>query len=397
MSQITYNSEKITKKRVRFTAAATEVLKAGYMFCYNADYGTATESDQSRAVYVEKPAAGNLQNFAGWLSEGQAGKSVVSGETYMLDLVHPTARGQKIPVFTDQNCTIDSTVLTLVAGQWYAGGVSEGPEIGRAMQTVDRSSTNGTVLALVGSVGSWSVPVAGTGYSAAIWDNIDLDGLRKNPGLGILYENDFLDADNLTTAEGWTISQTTTGTLSLVAEEGGVLKADSAGSTTADDGVQAQLLNCRVLPAAGRKIAFEARVKMNDATDQYFVGLAATDTTLIAAGVLDDASDKIGFYHEAASTDNKISSVCARTTADDKTADVAANVDDTYAMLGFVQDGLTSAKFYVNGVLVETGTTTASLPNAALCLSLASQIEVAGADAELSVDYVRVAQTGGRS
>jgi len=47
--------------------------------------------------------------------------------------------------------------------------------------------------------------------------------------------------------------------------------------------------------------------------------------------------------------------------------------------------------------LVEKGTTAANIPNAAMCLSLVSQIEVAGADAELSVDWVKIAQLGARA
>jgi len=136
---------------------------------------------------------------------------------------------------------------------------------------------------------------------------------------------------------------------------------------------------------------------MNDATDQYFVGLAATDTTLIAAGVIDDVSDKCGFFHHAESTDNKISSITARADADDATADVANNTDDTYITVGFRISGLTSVEFYVNGALVEKGITAANIPNAAMCLSLVSQIEVAGEDAELSVDWVKIAQLGARA
>jgi hypothetical protein len=56
---------------------------------------------------------------------------------------------------------------------------------------------------------------------------------------------------------------------------------------------------------------------MNDATDQYFIGLAATDTTLIAGGVWMMLRQG-GLYHEAASTDNKISLCYRENHADDK-------------------------------------------------------------------------------
>jgi len=126
--------------------------------------------------------------------------------------------------------------------------------------------------------------------------------------------------------------------------QGGVLTVTSATGDSADDGINAQLKNCMFKPAAGVKIWFEARVKMSDATQQYFIGLAGVDTTLIASGVLDDVVDKCGFYHEAASTDNKISAVSSRLTS---------------------------------------------------CLSAVAQYE--SADGVMSVDWVKIAQEGGRS
>jgi hypothetical protein len=134
---------------------------------------------------------------------------------------------------------------------------------------------------------------------------------------------------------------------------------------------------------------------MTDATQQFFIGLAGVDTTLMASGALDDVVDKAGFYHEAASTDDKISSVCSRTSTDDKTADVAANADNTYVKLGFVIDGLDSVTFYVNGVAVETGTTANTIPNAVMCLSFFAGYE--GAAGVMHVDWVRILQEGGRA
>jgi hypothetical protein len=150
-------------------------------------------------------------------------------------------------------------------------------------------------------------------------------------------------------------------------------------------------------PAAGRKIWFEARVKMNDATDQYFIGLAGVCTALISSGALDDTVDKCGFYHEAVSTDNYISAVSSRTTSEEKNTDVGTNADATWVMLGFVIDGLDRVDFYRNGVLVAHCTDADDIPNAVMCLSAVAQIEVAGADAEMSVDMVRIAQEGGRN
>jgi len=91
-------------------------------------------------------------------------------------------------------------------------------------------------------------------------------------------------------------------------------------------------------------------------------------------------------------------SVCAaRADAEDIDADKATTVDDTYIKLGFVIDGLTSIKWYADGVLVHTSSVTANIPNAVMCLTYVAQTEGAAKDAEMSVDWVRILQEGARS
>jgi len=403
--------------RVRVYYEGTSTIKEGAPLSYNYDtttnwFGgsvsigavtastTTAEGSQNEGKYirVEDVTADNQEFFAGVVAKGGwVGKA----GPRTLDIYVPN--GAIVPIWTDKSVAIKDPLylehgqLTLV----NATQVGMGHRVGVCVETIDRSSTAGLALARLDGISSSESTVVngtlGVGPSEDLWEDCPWDEIAKNPGLGIVYFDDFMGPANLVTAEGWTITQVTTGTLSLVASEGGELKFDSAGSTTADDGVQAQLLNCRFLPVAGKTIWFEARVKMNDATDQYFIGLAATDTTLIASGVIDDVSDKCGFFHHAASTDNKISSITARAAADDATADVATNTDATYMTVGFRISGLTSVEFYVNGVLVETGSTAANIPNAAMCLSGVAQIEGTGADAEMSVDWVKIAQLGARA
>lgn len=375
----------------------TNVL--GYCKGATAAIGTTTDEgyqNEGKFLLVEDVTAANAFAFAGVVATSEhAGKT---GPRW-LDIYIPN--GAIVPVRTDKSIVIKDPLYleygekTLVNATQVGMGVC----VAESVETVDRSDTAGVVLArlTLPKQNSLYNGTLGVAPSELLWSDCPWDEIARNPGLGITYFNDFIGTENLVTAEGWVITAVNSGTLSLVASEGGELKADSNGHDAADDGVQAQLLNCRFLPAAGKTIWFEARVKMNDATDQYFVGLAATDTTLIASGVIDDASDKCGFFHHAASTDDKISSITARTSADDATADVAANVDATYTTLGFRISGLTSVEFYVNGVLVETGVTAANIPNAAMCLSLVSQTEATDADAELSVDWVKIAQLGARA
>lgn len=237
---------------------------------------------------------------------------------------------------------------------------------------------------------------AGAGPSPLIWNGAKVLDVMLDPTAGFYYFNDFLGQIDATTGDGWTLTQSnSTGTISgLATDQGGVLVVASAGST-ADDSINAQLTNCLFKPAAGITIRFEARVNMTDATQQYFLGLAGVNTALLGSGAIDDTVDKCGFFHHAASTDNKISSITARTSADDATANVANNADNTYVKLGFVIDGLTSVTFYVNGVVVETGTTAADIPNAVMCLSAFAGYETAAAT--MHIDWVRILQEGGRA
>jgi len=360
---------------------------------------TTTEGSQNEGkwIRVEEPSNANRRFFAGVIAKGSRGIGAVGPSE--VDIYVPN--GAVVPVYTDRSVSInEGAYIELAANTVINNGTGNGPQVGWFDETIDRGSVAGLALVRLIEPDMSTMAAAstlGVGFSPLLWGDCPLDKIKSDPGLGIHYFNDFLNAENTVDTEAWEDSSVTTGTLSLVAAEGGALIADSAGNTTADDGAEWQLLNCRFLPAAGTNIWFEARVKMNDATDQYYVGLAATDVTLMASGVLDDVVDKCGFFHEAASTDDKISSVTARTSVDDKTVDVAANADGTYMTVGFKITGITTVDFYVNGALVESGAVTANVPNAAMCLSLVSKIEGTGADAELTIDWIQIAQDVARA
>jgi hypothetical protein len=413
MSQVMRKGEKTAKKKVYFTG--TDTLYAGYHLCYDADAVRAAETNVAitaandsaktaaneyieRANRVEKPSTTNLRHYAGAVVEEYDGKvGPCSIEIYV-----PVSRGQKVMIRTEESCTIDQTVLSLKAGSYDAGGEGEGPAIALACQTVDRSSTSGLVQALLVGPEHAHVlngSVAGAaGQSPLIWDGVPWEKLISgaNPGLGFAYFRDYLDEIDVTTADGYVITQSnSTGLIrGLATDQGGVLQVDSDGST-ADDSVNVQLTNCAVLPAAGVKICFEARVNMNDATQQYFLGLCEVNTAILASGAVEDTDDKVGFLHVAADTDNKISSVTARAAADDITADVADNVDNTYMTVGFVIDGITTVTFYVNGVAVESGALTANTPNKLMVLSMFAGYESAAA--LMDIDWVKLCQIGGRA
>ena len=272
-----------------------------------------------------------------------------------------------------------------------------------AVVTNENFATIVTPATLVSEIDSTetSGTAAAAGPSPLIWDGSLWAAVDLDPSKGYKYFNDYLGTVDITTTDGYTLTQTTTGGITgSVTEDGGALFLDSAGNGTADDGIEAQLTNCLFKPVAGRTIRFEARVKMNDTSaniSQFAIGLAGIDTSLIDAGVVDDTVDKAMFFRHAATTGDRLSVIAAKTTAEDIDVDKVTTVDATYIKLGFVIDGVTDIKWYADGVLVHTSAELANIPNAVMCLSYVSKTEGASKDSELTVDWVRILSEGART
>ncbi|HUU59217.1 MAG TPA: hypothetical protein VMZ50_06720 [Phycisphaerae bacterium] len=156
MSQVTYKSEKVSKKRVYYTGGDT--LQEGYCLSYDRDYGTASASEIARAYRVEKPAAANLKYFAGVVAEEDSGKT---GPCWVSVIEPQPNPGRLVKVYTDQDCTLGTTKLAVQNASYAAGAAgSSNVTVATAMQTVDRSETNGTVLAQLEGASSIEVDVA---------------------------------------------------------------------------------------------------------------------------------------------------------------------------------------------------------------------------------------------
>jgi len=97
------------------------------------------------------------------------------------------------------------------------------------------------------------------------------------------------------------------------------------------------------------------------------------------------------FGHHTGTAD-KMNTIISDDATQDETADVADMTDTVWVKVGFIIDGVTSVKFYVNGKLVETGSTAGTIPNEAMVLTCVAQYEAK--DTILSVDWVRIAQVG---
>lgn len=144
--------------------------------------------------------------------------------------------------------------------------------------------------------------------------------------------------------------------------ENGVLTLTST-ATTDNDGALVQAVNTSFLVKSGKKLMFEARVKVSDADQcDMFIGLADTAATdpeaVVAAGLA-----RVGFeLLDGAAT---INTVIDNDTSATKTVLTQTMSDDTYVRLGFRTEGA-SVRFYVNRVLVSTQ----SIPSAIAAVTL---------------------------
>ncbi len=107
--------------------------------------------------------------------------------------------------------------------------------------------------------------------------------------------------------------------------------------------------------------------------------------------------NKAGFDRYGETTGDSVSVVAARTSAEVVDVDKVTVADDTFIKLGFKINGIDSIEWYADGVLVHTSSVAANIPNAVMRLLYVAQTEGASKDAELSIDWVRVLQTGGRA
>ncbi|MCP4598513.1 hypothetical protein [Neptuniibacter sp.] len=142
-NQITYNSEKIAKKKVVLTnnTGASLTIRGGYAVCYDQ-----SQTDISQAYSVLRPATANLGYFAGVITEEYDGKIVANGATINIEIYIPTKYGQVVPVWISEDHSANVALLEPTNGTFV---LLEGSTT-KVAQTVgqdNRSVTNGTTLA----------------------------------------------------------------------------------------------------------------------------------------------------------------------------------------------------------------------------------------------------------
>lgn len=184
----------------------------------------------------------------------------------------------------------------------------------------------------------------------------------------------------------WTVVKDSSATVAIVADTMGGEIALTSATTTDDDGASIQG-NEVFLPAAGRTIWFEARIKIADATEQdLFVGLCENFATNPEAALA--ASNRIGFQKNDGSTLFLTKTEVADTETSTTTEIAAAAA--TYVTLGFKVNGVGSVEFYINRNRVATHTT---VPATELAPAIFHLSGVNTGTKSLTADYVLVVAT----
>ena len=427
MSQVLYNHEKTYKKHVFYTG--TDTLRVGYALCYDADAvrsagssdavtagsksaKTAADFYDERAIRVEKPTVDNIKHFAGAVVEEYDG---TEGPAF-IEIYVPMSCGQKVDVWTEENCTIDTTLLSVKQGSYAFGAVDEGAVVARALQTKDRSSPNGTVQALlfslshadtVGEVVSANSRITVQLPTEAIWKNFNLEELKNNPFAGSYFEADFkrdsdypgnvfVDATYAASAAGKTAIE---GIYSGVSANGELIL-----STTTDNSAAEAMWNCPITISGGTKWAFEARIKTSTITgdkSSFFIGLMLGQ--LLAGDLITDAGaaiqgeGSVGFLHLDADT-TEVDVIYDETgqTIVVHDNDIVTLEADTYITVGMYFDG-TDIQVYLNGAntadpMLSTDIDDVDFPTAKVFNPVIATKGGHGDDALVTVDWIRVAQ-----
>jgi hypothetical protein len=204
-----------------------------------------------------------------------------------------------------------------------------------------------------------------------------------------IFFDDFLASVNDATNQ-WIVVKDT-GATALVGTgdvENGALTLTST-ATTDDDGGSIQRAETTFLVKSGKKLWFEARVKVSDADQgEMFVGLADNFATDPEAVIVEGVA-RVGFeLIDGAAT---INTVIDNDTAATKTVLSSSMSDDTYVRLGFRTDGA-SIRFYVNRALVSTQSIPAAIAAVTLGPAFFHLSGNASGTHTAAIDYILAAQ-----
>lgn len=207
-------------------------------------------------------------------------------------------------------------------------------------------------------------PAINPTHRTGVWRKAPLLEYMHDPSVGVLLDECWQSYDPEATNGDYVLTQATTGAGAISTAAPGVLELDS-NSTTATQGAQIQRVKSAFVPASGKDLWFEAKIKIVDTYDkaEVFVGLSEIDTSVIATSA-NSSANHIGWQ---CVTDDGVLLFSSEKAGAGATKAAATLAEATYVRLGFHYDGTAdTVQQYIDGVAVGTAHVTANIPVVAL-------------------------------
>jgi len=310
-----------TKEMIDVYYTGSDTLKPGQVLCYDSNYagytaGTTaenlTENIRRRASYVEKPGLDNLDHIAGYVAFGQPN---LTGPR-VIKIIPFEGQIDRAAVLYGNLSFTAGDLLGLAPGSYNISKWTVGPVLGMVQETVDRSTTAGTVRAWFGAL------QISESQKAAKCVRF-FDDFTGDKQAGAADVNAYLISG---TSASMPFADDTNGGVGVITM-----------STTNIAGIQ--LNGEPFVCQANKPLFFRARVAASSisATSADFVGVAITDTSLTAS----DPSDYVAFK-----TANGVLTLESRKASGTKAtlATGTTLVAATFTDLAFYWDG--NATFY---------------------------------------------------
>lgn len=130
------------RRRVKYVGAAGDILLAWTAVCFDHDNSTVA----SRTVVVETPSIANIRYPAGVITDTSAMTVDASGEAWIEIIPFNNVEDfPNVPLYTDMSITAGDLLAPQPGTRTLRRGALFGYAFGRATETVDLSSTAGTV------------------------------------------------------------------------------------------------------------------------------------------------------------------------------------------------------------------------------------------------------------
>lgn len=209
-----------------------------------------------------------------------------------------------------------------------------------------------------------------------LWYNCPLSSYLLDQTTAVFYDEPWIGYD---ATNDWTLTQATAGSAAISTTIPGALRMDS-GDTTAHHGAQIQRLTAAFLPATNKSIWFEVTIQAHFLTGELFIGLAASDTTIIASGSM-STNNRIGWT--SVTGDGVLLFDCDKGGVSTQVASTTLVVDTNVA-LGFFYDGVADTiQQFVNGTATGAVIATADISKSVMFPSFVCQNS--GTDRELLI------------